>query len=128
MSRMPSVVMIVTKSIGVSSMIRSATGWSCAVASASDPLVTAAATSGISAIVRATASVTDSASARSVAWAWNARRSTSSAVMTTTAPRNARNTRDAALVPRLAAIRLLAIRSVTTNTTTTPHIRHPRSE
>ena len=120
--------MIVTKSIGVSSMIRSATGWSCAVASASDPLVTAAATSGISAIVRATASVTASASPRSVAWAWNARRSTSSTVMTTTAPRNARNTRDAALVPRLAAIRLLAIRSVTTNTTTTPHIRHPRSE
>ena len=41
-SRMPSVVMIVTKSIGVSSMIRSAMGCSSAVAAASDPGVTAA--------------------------------------------------------------------------------------
>ena len=50
-SRMPSVVMIVTKSMGVSSMIRSAIGCSAAVAAASEPLVTASSTSGISAIV-----------------------------------------------------------------------------
>ena len=120
-SRMPSGVMIVTKSIGVSSMIRSAMGCSAAVAAASDPPVTAAATAGISAIVRATASVTASASARSVACACHASSATSTAVMTTTAARKATKTRDAALAPRprhVASSRAV----VETNTTATrPH-------
>ena len=58
--------------------------------------------------MRASESVSDSASARSAAWASIARITPSSAAIATTAARKAMKTRDAALGPVAAAMRLLA--------------------